>query len=230
MRKHKVYTGQGLVDQYDHRHFGGSGGQYVFQKDYEALESLIGTSRGLLLDIPCGTGVYSEVFEEKGDSVIAADASTPMLEKTGRRQGNIPRVLCDINRLPMKDEVFDAVMTVRLFQHLPEDNVARILLELRRVTRLSGCVVFDTFRWSPRRMRFFKRVFKGEMYIYSHRNVERMLEKAGLRKAQMISLYLFSPMMYRRMPVWFLRVLDVVEKIVPQRWLLRTLWACKGIE
>ena len=226
MRKHKVYTGKELVDQYDYRHFGGSGGQHVFQKDCMTLELLMDDSRGLLLDIPCGTGVYSAAFKVKSYNMIAADASMVMLETTGRRPGNVPRVLCDATHLPFEDNVFDAVMTIRLFQHLPEDDVARILRELGRVIEPSGSVIFDTFRWSPRRMPFLKRFFKGEMYVYSHRTVEGMIGKVGLRKAKAISLYLFSPIMYRKMPVWFLRVLDVVEKMMPQRWLLRTFWAC----
>jgi len=77
-------------------------------------------------------------------------------------------------------------------------------------------------------MRFFKRFFKGEIYVHSHRSVEKLIGKAELRKVQAISLYLFSPIMYRSMPVWFLRGLDVVEKIMPQRWLLRTFWACSS--
>jgi ubiquinone/menaquinone biosynthesis C-methylase UbiE len=226
MKKHKIYLGKTLVDQYDYRHFGGSGGQHVFLKDNAALEFLIGTSGGLLLDIPCGTGVYSRQFQQKGYDVIAADASRPMLERLGQKPGSIPRVLCDANRLPFEDSAFDTVTTVRLFQHLAEENVVRILHELRRVTKSSGFVVFDTFRWSPRHMRFFKHFLKGEIYVYSHRIVEKMIEKAGLRKVKTNSLYLFSPIMYRKMPVWFLRGLDVVEKMMPQQWLLRTFWAC----
>jgi ubiquinone/menaquinone biosynthesis C-methylase UbiE len=226
MRKHKVYTGKEVVDQYDYRRFGGSGGQYVFQKDCATLEFLRGTSRGLLLDVPCGTGMYSKVFNEKGHDIIAADASMTMLEKTGQRQENIPRVLCDINRLPFEDDVFDTVMTIRLFQHLPEDDVAKILHELKRMIKPDRLLIFDTFRWSPKRMRFFKRFFKGEIYVLSHRSVEKMIDKAELKKAQAISLYLFSPIWYRKMPAWFLRMLDVVEKIMPQQWLLRTFWAC----
>lgn len=226
MKKHKVYTGKGLVEQYDYRHFGGSGGQHVFQKDCAVLESLTETSGGLLLDIPCGTGVYSEAFQTKNYDMIAADASMTMLEITGQRQGNITRVLCDANQLPFEDRAFDAAMTIRLFQHLPEDDVVKILRELKRVTKHSGLVIFDTFRWTPRHMRFFKRFFKDEMHVYSHQIVEKVIERAGLGKVEAISLYLFSPIMYRKLPVWFLRGLDVVEKIMPQRWLLRTFWTC----
>jgi len=224
MKTHKVYTGKDLVDRYDYRHFGGKGGQHVFHRDCAVLESLLGASRGLLLDVPCGTGVYSIVFQEKGHRVVAADASMLMLEKTGQRRAGIPRVLCDINQLPFKSGVLDAVMTVRLFQHLPGDNVVRVLQELGRVTGPGGLVIFDTFRWSPRK----PPLFKSEMYVYSHRSVEKMIEEAGLRKVQAHSLYLFSPIMYRKMPVWFLRGLGILEKAMPQRWLLRTFWACTG--
>jgi len=226
MRKHKVYANQQLVDSYEYRHFGGSGGRRVFQVDCATLESLVGDPCGRILDIPCGTGVYTLSFMDTGYDIVAADASRQMLEKTGQKRGGIPRVLCDVNRLPFYAGAFDAVMTVRLFQHLPGDAVTRILRELKRVTGSGGIVVFDTFRWSPRRMRVLKRFFRGEMYVYPHRVVEKMIEQAGLRKVEERSLYLFSPLLYRKIPSWLLRGLQAVEKALPQRWLLRTFWAC----
>lgn len=72
-------------------------------------------------------------------------------------------------------------------------------------------------------MHSFKRFLKGENCVYSHRIVERIIEKAGLRK---VNTLLFSPIMYRRMPAWFLRDLDVMEKILPRRWRVRAFWAC----
>ena len=158
MKMHKVYLTR--IEQYEYRHFGGGGGQYVFQKDCAALEFLLEISRGLILDIPCGTGVYSERFKERGCEVVAADASLPMLKKTGQRQGDVPRVLCDIHRLPFRDDAFDAMMTIRLFQHYPKDDVTRILQELRRAIKPGGRVIFDTFRWTPRRWPVFQRFLK----------------------------------------------------------------------
>ena len=71
-----------------------------------------------------------------------------------------------------------------------------------------------------------KRFFRGEMYVYPHRVVEKMIEQAGLRKVEERSLHLFSPLIYRKIPSWLLRGLEAVEKALPQRWLLRTFWAC----
>ena len=226
MNIQKAYTGEELVETYDYRHFGGSGGQYIFQKDCTALESLSEPPRGLILDIPCGTGVYSERFKDRGYEVVAADASLPMLGKTGERKGGIPRVLCDIHHLPFRECVFDAVMTIRLFQHYPKDDVTRILHELRRAIKPGGRVIFDTFRWTPRRMPLFRRFLKGEMYVLSHRDVEEIIQAVTLRKVQEVSLYLFSPIWQRKLPLWVLWGLNGLEKITPQRWLLRTFWAC----
>lgn len=58
MRRYKVYAGKESVEQYDYWHFGGSGGQHVLQKNPAALQFLMGTRKGLLLDIPRGTAVF----------------------------------------------------------------------------------------------------------------------------------------------------------------------------
>jgi ubiquinone/menaquinone biosynthesis C-methylase UbiE len=183
--------------------------------------------RGLILDVPCGTGIYSKAFNENGYDVVAADASLPMLERTGQRREDIPRVLCDISRLPFRGGAFDAVMTIRLFQHYPKDDVTRILHELRRAIKPGGRVIFDTFRWTPRRVPLFRWFLdKSEMYVLSHRDVEGMIQTAALRKVQGVSLYLFSPIWQRKLPLWVLWGLNALERITPQRWLLRTFWAC----
>ena len=150
-----------------------------------------------------------------------------MLEIAVQRQDGVLGVLCDINHLPFKDNAFGVVLTLRLFQHYPAEDVGRMLHELKRAMRPGGHVVFDTFRWTPRRWPLFRRFLeKSEMYVYSHRNVEKMLQSVGLSKVQRISLYLFSPIWHRKLPMWVLCILGVVEAVVPQAWLLRTFWAC----
>lgn len=102
-----------------------------------------------------------------------------------------------------------------------------MLHELKRVVTPGGRVVFDTFRWTPRRWPLLRRFLeKEEMYVYSHNNVEAMIRAVGLNKCQQISLYLFSPIWQRKLPLWILLVLGMVEAAIPQGWLLRTFWAC----
>lgn len=218
----KVYRDSQLVEQYDNRHFGGLGGRHVFQKDCAALEQLIGSRRGALLDIPCGTGIYAATWKSEGWKVIGADASWEMLSKTKERCGDIPLVLCDIKHLPFKNGSQDVITTIRLYQHLPKGQVQECVQELKRVAKPDGLLVFDTFRWSPRR----SGVFKGEMNTWMDRDVSQMLDRVRLKRVRSLSLYLFSPLLYRRLPLWVLRGLDALERVLPQGWLLRAFWAC----
>lgn len=216
-----------LVEAYDSRHFGGRSGQHILRRDTGALASLLEPLRGPILDIPCGTGVYATAFMQIGYEVVAADASLPMLEVTGQREPGTYRVLCDISHLPFRDGTFDAVMTIRLFSHYPKDDIGRMLLELKRAIKSGGRVVFDTFRWTPRRWPLLRRVLE-ESYIYvlPHRDVEELIANAGLTKVDEQHLYLFSPIWQRKLPFVMLRGLDLLETWLPQQWLLRTFWAC----
>lgn len=217
-----------LVEGYDRRHFGGKSGRFIFRQECRALETLLCASQGLMLDIPCGTGMYVQTFTEMEHvTVIAADASLAMLEATGRRESKVPRVLCDINHLPFKDSTFDVVMTIRLFSHYPPDEVAQMLLESKRVIGPCGRLVFDTFRWTPRQWPVLRGFLdRSVIYVLCQQDVREIIQKTGLRIVDVRSLHLFSPLWLRKLPLWLLQGLTTVERIVPQRWLLRTLWAC----
>jgi ubiquinone/menaquinone biosynthesis C-methylase UbiE len=221
-----AYVGRGQVERYDARRFGGRSGQYILHKDCLALESLLPPSADLILDIPCGTGVFSEGLAKVGYQVVGADASLLMLIKTRQRSGTIPTVQSDINHLPFRDDSFEAVMTIRLFQHFPKDAVTPMLRELKRIVAPGGRVIFDTFRWSPRCTRLFRRFLKGDMFVLSHRDVEGMIRDAQLVKVRTLSHYLFSPIYLRKLPLWALKLLNALERTLPERWLLRTFWAC----
>ena len=81
-----------LVEGYDRRHFGGKSGRFIFRQECKALETLLSASRGLMLDIPCGTGMYVKTFTEiEHVTVIAADASLAMLEAILRAKHFLPK-------------------------------------------------------------------------------------------------------------------------------------------
>lgn len=223
----KAYS-KDLAEAYDARHFGGKSGQLIFQKEREALADLLSSPDGTVLDVPCGTGVYAGALQERGNSVVAFDASAAMLEVAGRRVPGLPRVLGDISRLPFRQDSFDATVTLRLFSHFPNEDVAQMLCELRRVTRAGGQVVFDTFRWSPRHWPLLRRVLdSGVIFVARPAVVEELIRCSGLRKTATRHLHLFSPIWQRKVPFWILKILILLEGLLPQQWLLRTLWACR---
>lgn len=226
MNTQKAYS-QELAERYDRRHFGGRTGYYILQKDCAALATLLPPAPGRVLDIPCGTGIYTEQLVALGYQVVAADASEPMLAIAAGRGTGAETRLCSIHNLPFDDNTFDATVTLRLFSHFDEEETLRGLCELRRVTRPGGRVIFDSFRWTPRRWPILRR-FMVQSYIHemAPAEVESLIQGAGLRKVAAETRYLFSPIWQRKLPYPVLRTLTAVEPLLPDRWLLRTFWAC----
>jgi ubiquinone/menaquinone biosynthesis C-methylase UbiE len=222
----KAYS-KDLSEIYDRGHFGGRSGQLILRRDCQALDALLPRAPGRILDIPCGTGVYTQHLAAQGYVVTAADASQPMLDITGQRQTGATTELCSIFDLPFDDGAFDATVTLRLFSHFTRPETAQALRELRRVIRPGGRVIFDSFRWTPRRWPVLRR-FVAQSYIYeiAPAEVETLVREAGLRVVGTETRYLFSPIWQRKLPYVLLRVLSTVESRLPDRWLLRTFWAC----
>ena len=226
MTLHKAYS-KDLSAVYDRRHFGGRRGQFILQRDCGALDELLPAPPGRILDIPCGTGVYTQHLAARGFAVTAADASGPMLEITGQRGTGATTQLCSIHDLPFAADAFEATVTLRLFSHFSRAETAQALAELQRVIRPGGRVIFDSFRWTPRRWPVLRR-FVAQSYIYeiAPADVETLIREAGLRVVDTRARYLFSPIWQRKLPYPVLRALTAVEKLLPDRWLLRTFWAC----
>lgn len=226
MSQDRAYS-KDLSELYDRRHFGGRSGQFILRRDCGALDMLLPPAPGRVLDVPCGTGVYTQHLAGRGYAVTAADASQPMLDITGRRQTGAATRLCSIHDLPFADASFDATVTLRLFSHFDRVETAQALAELRRVIRPGGRVIFDSFRWTPRRWPVLRR-FVAQSYIYeiAPAEVETLIREAGLRVVGTEARYLFSPIWQRKLPYPMLRALTAVEKLLPDRWLLRTFWAC----
>jgi len=222
----KAYS-EDLAEVYDRRHFGGRSGLFILQKDCAALDALLPPAPGQILDIPCGTGIYTAQLVERGYTVVAADASEPMLEIAAQRETGAATRLCSIHELPFDDDTFDATITLRLFSHFGRQDTLLALCELRRVIVPGGRIIFDSFRWTPRRWPLLRR-FMAQSYIQeiAPAEVERLISEAGLRVVTRETRYLFSPIWQRKMPYGVLRGLTALETRLPERWLLRTFWAC----
>jgi ubiquinone/menaquinone biosynthesis C-methylase UbiE len=220
----KTYTGAELVASYDHRHFGGNGGRYVFEKDVTIIERMLGKPKGLVADIPCGTGKFSAYLRVKDWHILGGDVSLAMLKIAETQHGGTPFFQTDIHRLPFRENSLEVMMIIRLFQHIPIQEFRNVLREARRVIRADGCILFDTLRWSPRQVAAEE---KDGMHVYSLPTCRDIVQREGLIVESSISTYLFSAIRYRYMPVCVLKGLDHLEKIVRAEWKLRTFWLCR---
>ena len=96
---------------------------------------------GRVLDAPTGTGRLLDTIGGGASLVVGADISLDMLQIASESSGQtVPLVLSEAERLPFRDDAFDAVVSIRFFQHLPTSQVVPILTEMERVSRLGVLV------------------------------------------------------------------------------------------
>jgi ubiquinone/menaquinone biosynthesis C-methylase UbiE len=98
------------------------------------------TARGLVLEVGAGTGKNLPYYPQ-GAFVVATDLSQGMLARAVARAGGQGRrdvrfAVCDVEDLPFKDGVFDAVAASFVFCTVPDP--VRGLREVRRVLRHGG--------------------------------------------------------------------------------------------
>lgn len=84
----------------------------------EAVHRLLGDGPGTLLDIGCGTGVYTAAIEEWGWTVRGVDVSEDMLRYARARGLDV--VCADGTDLPFEGQTFDAV--VSMWTHTDVDD------------------------------------------------------------------------------------------------------------
>jgi len=137
-------------------------GNYVDMTEKKEFFSLFQTKKGLILDLGCGTGNYTGIL-----NAIGLDKSFNMLKIAYKKFPNIPFVCGDALFLPFKDESFDSVISITLFEFLFSPKKA--LIEIYRVLKPKGEIIIGTLNtfslWF-----FFKRlktIFKKTAYRYA---------------------------------------------------------------
>jgi SAM-dependent methyltransferase len=151
-----------------------------------------------------------------------ADASDAMLARAVPAVG-APAVLADAFALPFAAGSFDGVAALRLAFHFA--NLTDLVSSVASVLRPGGRFVFDTYRWSPRAIvALATRQWGGKVHVHSASTVEAVARQVGLQVGGHSSCFLFSPYVYRLLPLPLVRQLGWVEKQLPESARLRDFW------
>jgi len=114
----------------------------IQEKKYETILPHLSGAR-TVVDVGCGTGML--LSKLKGARlVVGVDVSLKMLRIAKKRAGPSLLLLADADRLPFKDESFDAAVSVTLLQNMP--NPAETVRELARVVKPGGKVILTSLR------------------------------------------------------------------------------------
>ncbi|MBI3966615.1 MAG: class I SAM-dependent methyltransferase [Chloroflexi bacterium] len=175
-----------------------------------------------MLDLGCGTGRLSGDLARRGYDVAAVDASPEML-RIARARTAVPAVQGDGFAVPLGDGAFDAVVALRLLFHY--SDVRSILREMRRLARPGASVIFDTYRWSPRALvPLAPERWGGRVFIHSEKALRREALELGLSLSAAEHCFLFSPYVYRLLPLVTVHALARLESILPPSLRARTFW------
>ncbi|MGP1438779.1 MAG: class I SAM-dependent methyltransferase [Treponema sp.] len=104
--------------------------------------------KGKLLDVPCGTGVFTkDLYSSMKDAqIIALDYSVEMIERFKlaiKECSHITFVQGDVGALPYEDETFDAVLCMNGIQCFPNKDGA--FSEIKRVLKRGGLFIGSVY-------------------------------------------------------------------------------------
>ena len=109
----------------------------------------------MILDVGCGTGIFTLDILESGPGVVGVDISLPMLMRARQKTGgdSYHPITGDMLTLPFADEVFDKTVSMTALEFV--ENAHDAVRELFRVTRKGGVIVVTTLNslspWADRR-------------------------------------------------------------------------------
>ena len=148
-----------------------------------------------ILDVGCGSGVYAVDFARRGARhVVGVDFSNNMLKLAAQEAeqhqvaDRCTFVQADFLELDLKD-TFDISIAMGVFDYVP-DQVA-FLRKMVALTTGKVIVSFpghSLFREPARRLRY-KLAGKGDIYLYSQDDVERIATEAGLQDKESIRIH-----------------------------------------
>jgi ubiquinone/menaquinone biosynthesis C-methylase UbiE len=113
------------------------------QLDYPAVKRLLkGRVKGRrILDLGCGSGLFTRKLCRWGGEVIGLDHSRTLLEIARRENPQIRFVVAEATRMPFAGRTFDLVSSNLVIHYLK--NLSPVFREVARVLRPKGCFIFS---------------------------------------------------------------------------------------
>lgn len=153
------------------------------EKDFaRSLFNRVGRDASVL-DVPCGSGRFLDIFQNVS-RLEMRDVSEHMVGVAAEKAASLDHVnvkVGDITALDLPDAWADLTFTMRLFHHMPHDELrGRVFVELARVSRRYVAVTFynkSSWNYWRRGLRLKKQ--RGNYITYGR--LLRLAAAAGLQ-------------------------------------------------
>ena len=154
-----------------------------------------------VLELGCGTGLFTESLQKISIKVVATDFSDEMVAFARQKRGEIKNVefrKADALNLEFNDESFDTVVMANLIHVI--GNAERVIQESKRVLKNGGQLIITSFAINE--MNFFSRIAMGIRYIKTfgkpsdeatkekttQKSIENLLLKNGFETSKSVIL------------------------------------------
>jgi ubiquinone/menaquinone biosynthesis C-methylase UbiE len=143
------------------------------------LDSIDKKENEKVLELGCSSGFLTKYLGK----VTAIDTSEGMLEIAHKKNPSAKCIHADMFELPFKDNTFDKVVTMRVWNHLDEKDLKKAIREAKRVLKTKGYLIFDIEESSFfRRLssKLYKILFNPtgyKIYQYTLQEVSNILNK-----------------------------------------------------
>ena len=171
---------------------------FLAKKRADTANKLIPKShkKNRVLDIGCGTFPYflvSSDAKEKYGMDPSVDLS--LFENNAKKNIFLTKGTVGKQRFPFKDNFFDVVTMLAVFEHIDHDKLSYVLKEVRRTLRPEGIFIITTpAPWSDKPLHYlanFGLISQEEIHEHkhnlTHKRIKEYLKDAGFSEDKIVN-------------------------------------------
>jgi len=128
-----------------------------------------------VMDVGAEAGRFSLLAANSKATVVSLDVDSYSLKRLKLKTKQVNVIQADARKLPLKDEVFDAVFMIEVLDYIPELETA--LAECKRTLRSNASSILSFGNKSSLKAKL--KAMQGKSYRHSYRKVMQCLSKTG---------------------------------------------------
>jgi len=146
------------------------------------LNSLAGKK---ILDVGCGSGIWTDFLTNKGFEVTGIDFVSELIQKAKKvRKGKF--IEAQAEKLPFADKSFDAVLLINILEHVDDDHQV-----LKEAGRIGKRVVVNVPQQTPkllfqRGLLYKHHIDRSHQRVYTKSSLRQLFKKTGFKKVKIM--------------------------------------------
>ncbi len=112
-----------------------SGSRKFIWKEFRFIKDLVDSNQKVL-DLGCGNGRFSELFNQK--QYVGIDISENLVEVARKKYPDKKFIVYDGLNLPFSENSFDLVFSIAVFHHLPKPIREKLFIQVKKILKPGG--------------------------------------------------------------------------------------------